>query len=109
MTLFDTHCHLDDPRLAAELPDVLSRAESAGVRAIATIGCARSVETVRSALAEAGSGGINESEFKFTDAVEDEIVDGDASLDVHREVLRVDIRCSCEQKNGQNHAQEHGH
>ncbi len=50
MSLFDTHCHLDDPRLAAELPDVLARAEAAGVRAIATIGCARSVETVRSAL-----------------------------------------------------------
>ncbi len=59
MSLFDTHCHLDDPRLGAELSDVLARAEAAGVRAIATIGCARSVETVRSALdvAKSAEGG----------------------------------------------------
>lgn len=64
MKLFDTHCHLDDPRLGAELPDVLARAEAAGVRAIATVGCARSLDTVRSALdvvnAREGSAGAIE-------------------------------------------------
>jgi TatD DNase family protein len=50
VTLFDTHCHLDDPRLGADLDGVLARAKEAGVRAMTTIGCARSVETIRSAL-----------------------------------------------------------
>ncbi len=50
MRLFDTHCHLDDPRLGADLDGVLARADAAGVRAMATIGCARSVETVGAAL-----------------------------------------------------------
>ena len=48
--LFDTHCHLDDPRLHDELDDVLERAKSAGVRRIATIGCARDVESLKSAI-----------------------------------------------------------
>jgi len=48
--LFDTHCHLDDPRLGGELDAVLARARSAGVRRITTIGCARDVESVTAAL-----------------------------------------------------------
>lgn len=48
--LFDTHCHLDDPRLHDELDDVLARAEAAGVTRITTIGCANDVDSVRSAL-----------------------------------------------------------
>jgi TatD DNase family protein len=47
---FDTHCHLDDPRLHEELDTVLDRARKAGVRRIATIGCARDVASVRSAV-----------------------------------------------------------
>lgn len=48
--LFDTHCHLDDPRLFGELDAVLERAEQAGVRRITSIGCASDVSSVRSAI-----------------------------------------------------------
>ncbi len=48
--LFDTHCHLDDPRLAEELDAVLDRARDAGVRRITTIGCASAETSVTSAL-----------------------------------------------------------
>jgi Tat protein secretion system quality control protein TatD with DNase activity len=41
--LFDTHCHLDDPRLLEELDAVLDRANEAGVKRITTIGCANDV------------------------------------------------------------------
>lgn len=47
--LFDTHCHLDDPRLLEELDAVLERAERAGVRRITTIGCASDTASVTSA------------------------------------------------------------
>lgn len=36
--LIDTHCHLTDPRLFSQLPDVLARAHQAGVTRIITIG-----------------------------------------------------------------------
>lgn len=49
--LFDTHCHLDDPRLHENLDAVLDRAKDAGVRRIATIGCAHDLGSVRSAIA----------------------------------------------------------
>jgi TatD DNase family protein len=48
--LFDTHCHLDDPRLLEELDAVLDRASEAGVRRITTIGCANDVASVMSAV-----------------------------------------------------------
>lgn len=48
--LFDTHCHLDDPRLYEELDSVLARATEAGVRRITAIGCANDVESVNSAV-----------------------------------------------------------
>jgi TatD DNase family protein len=48
--LFDTHCHLDDPRLLRELDAVLERAKAAGVRRITTIGCAHDVDSLQSAL-----------------------------------------------------------
>jgi TatD DNase family protein len=48
--LFDTHCHLDDPRLFEELDAVLDRATEAGVRRITTIGCANDVASVMSAV-----------------------------------------------------------
>lgn len=59
--LFDTHCHLDDPRLHEELEEVLARATEAGVQRITTIGCASDVESVRSAvtLAQAHPGRIS--------------------------------------------------
>lgn len=50
MYLFDTHCHLDDPRLFEQLDEVLARADAAGVKKIASIGCARSLDGIRSAL-----------------------------------------------------------
>jgi TatD DNase family protein len=48
--LFDTHCHLDDPRLFEQLDAVLDRAWQSGVRRITTIGCARDVASVGSAV-----------------------------------------------------------
>lgn len=48
--LFDTHCHLDDRRLAPELDQVLARAAESGVERMATIGCASDVEGLASAL-----------------------------------------------------------
>lgn len=39
LKLFDTHCHLDDKKLVGDLPDVLQRAEEAGLVGMATIGC----------------------------------------------------------------------
>jgi len=48
--LFDTHCHLDDPRLLDELGDVLSRAREAGVKRIVTIGCAQGIDSLGSAI-----------------------------------------------------------
>jgi TatD DNase family protein len=36
--MFDTHCHLTDPRLMEQLPGVLERAAAAGVGKIVTIG-----------------------------------------------------------------------
>lgn len=48
--LFDTHCHLDDPRLFGELDAVLERAAQAGVQRITSIGCASDVSSVESAI-----------------------------------------------------------
>jgi len=49
--LFDTHCHLDDPRLYEELDSVLNRARESGVRRITTIGCANDLVSLMSAVA----------------------------------------------------------
>ncbi|HEX2525925.1 MAG TPA: TatD family hydrolase [Geminicoccus sp.] len=38
MSLVDTHCHLDFPQLADQLPDVLARARAAGVTRMISIG-----------------------------------------------------------------------
>ena len=48
--LFDTHCHLDDPRLFEELDAVLDRASEAGVRRITAIGCASDTASLMSAV-----------------------------------------------------------
>lgn len=37
--LFDSHCHLDDAKLAGSLAEVLQRAEQNGLVGMATIGC----------------------------------------------------------------------
>lgn len=37
--LFDSHCHLDDAKLAGDLLNVLARAEQNGLVGMATIGC----------------------------------------------------------------------
>lgn len=50
MRLFDTHCHLDDPRLAPERDAVLARALEAGVARMTTIGCVRDAASLTSAL-----------------------------------------------------------
>lgn len=48
--LFDTHTHLDHARLCDDLDGVLARARQAGVWRMTTIGCARELPTVDSAL-----------------------------------------------------------
>lgn len=100
--LFDTHCHLDDPRLYDELDEVLARAESAGVTRITTIGCADDVGSVRSALNLAhahpdrisATVGVHPHDAKhLTQALEDALVEagnddavvaiGETGLDFH--------------------------
>jgi TatD DNase family protein len=44
-TLVDTHAHLDDPRLRANLDDLLKRASAAGVRQIIAIGTTAATST----------------------------------------------------------------
>jgi TatD DNase family protein len=39
MKLVDSHAHLDSPDFANDLPEILNRADDAGVRIILTIGC----------------------------------------------------------------------
>ncbi len=83
MRLFDTHCHLDDPRLREDLDDVLARAREAGVLRMTTIGCAQDVASVRSALAIAhahpqaitATVGVHPHDAKeFNDAIADALV-----------------------------------
>ena len=50
-TLFDTHAHLHDPWIGDDLPEVMERAQQAGVERIVTIGC--SLQDSRNALAVA--------------------------------------------------------
>ena len=92
--LFDTHCHLDDPRLYEELEDVLKRAKEAGVRRITTIGCAHDIESVTSAIELArqhpswisATVGVHPHDSKhFTPAL------GDAIRDAGREASVVAI------------------
>ncbi len=53
MNLYDTHAHLDDPAFAVDLPAVLTRAETAGVTRIITVGT--DLESSRRAVALAGT------------------------------------------------------
>jgi TatD DNase family protein len=46
--MIDSHCHLTDPRLAAQLPQVLQRAAEAGVHRMITIGTG--LEDARAAI-----------------------------------------------------------
>lgn len=56
MRLTDSHCHLDFPALAEELPDVIARARAAGVHRMVTI-CTKLREAPRvRAMAEAHEG-----------------------------------------------------
>ncbi|MEO0324053.1 MAG: TatD family hydrolase [Myxococcota bacterium] len=48
--LFDTHCHLDHRKFDGDRDAVIGRAREAGLWRICTIGCARSLEDVRSAF-----------------------------------------------------------
>jgi TatD DNase family protein len=47
IAVVDTHCHLADPRLRAEVDDALARAREAGVRTIVAVGAIGSIETDR--------------------------------------------------------------
>lgn len=48
ITLFDSHCHLDDPSFRDDLEDVVARARAAGVERLMTIGV--TLETSRKAV-----------------------------------------------------------
>ena len=48
--LFDTHCHLDYDSFGADFDDVITRAKTAGVERVATIGCVRDLEKATSAI-----------------------------------------------------------
>lgn len=50
MPLFDSHCHLDDPRLASSLDEVIARAGEADVHRMTAIGYVRSLENIRAAI-----------------------------------------------------------
>ncbi len=52
-TISDSHCHLDFPELIAELPDVIARAQEAGVARMVTICTKLENEPAVRALAEA--------------------------------------------------------
>jgi TatD DNase family protein len=52
LELIDTHAHLDDEKFAADLPDVLRRAEAAGVRRVVTIATTAPSSATCVALAE---------------------------------------------------------
>ena len=51
--IIDSHAHLDYPQLAADLPGVLARAETAGVRQIISIGVKLSTSNAPREIAEA--------------------------------------------------------
>lgn len=51
--LIDSHCHLNNPKLAHDLPGVLSRARNAGVAAMVTIGTTWAEASEVIAIAEA--------------------------------------------------------
>jgi TatD DNase family protein len=53
LDLVDSHCHLDFPELAADLPGVLARADAAGVRRMVTICTKLRNEPAVRAIAEA--------------------------------------------------------
>lgn len=50
--MIDSHCHLDDPRYASDLQQVLERARAAGLRGMVSIGC--DMATSEAAVAVAG-------------------------------------------------------
>lgn len=109
--LFDTHCHLDDPRLRDELDDVLDRARQAGVRRITSIGCAHDLDSVESALTIAraypnwisATVGVHPHDAKhLDDALHDAIVEaakdpsvvaiGETGLDYHYDHSPRDVQ-----------------
>lgn len=57
MRLVDSHCHLDDPRFAPDLEQVLQRAAEAGVEAAVTVGTHPASWERALALAEASRSG----------------------------------------------------
>ena len=48
--LIDTHCHLDSAKFEGEVDAIVQRAVAAGVERLVTIGCARGLDNVDSAL-----------------------------------------------------------
>jgi TatD DNase family protein len=50
--VIDTHAHLDDPRFAEDLADVVARAESAGLERVVTIGTDAATSRTNTGLAE---------------------------------------------------------
>ncbi len=92
--MIDTHCHLTDPRLAGQLPQVLQRARQAGVSLMVSIGtdvadsaaalelCSANRDVLRCAVgvhpnetpqAEA-AGGLSESQNRLNDMLANPLV-----------------------------------
>jgi TatD DNase family protein len=107
-TLVDSHCHLDFPDFAAELPDVIARAHAAGVARMVTI-CTRLrnfasvqaiAETYPSVYFAAGTHPMSAAEEPLTSV--DELVAlsrhpkmvglGETGLDYHYSAASADIQ-----------------
>ena len=69
MDLFDTHAHLASEHLAADLPDVLARAKTAGVATILSVGTDLASSRRCRELAAANKGVLAQGDTLVVEAV----------------------------------------
>lgn len=89
MHLFDTHAHLADEHLAADLPGVLSRAKGAGVATILCVGTDLASTRRCLNLAAAHEGLLSSAGIHPTHAGEAQPGDWDAVADIARSDSRI--------------------